>query len=285
MSIEAGILYVVATPIGNLGDITPRALEVLQGVDVIAAEDTRHSGVLLRHFGIDTRLVALHEHNEQRVCGELALRLERGESIALISDAGTPLISDPGFHLIREAAGRGLKLVPIPGASATITALSVSALPTDRFVFEGFLPAKGGARRKHLESLREEPRTLIFFEAPHRILDTLVDMVAIFGAERPAVLARELTKTFETLYRDTLEGVRRFVETDSDQRRGEIVLMLHGAPRREAEAGLEPESCRVATLLAESLPVKQAAQLTARITGAKKNLIYEYLVKGDGEAQ
>lgn len=278
MSIEQGTLYVVATPIGNLGDISRRALEVLTQVDLIAAEDTRHSGNLLHQFGISTPLKALHEHNEAQVSAVLLARLERGDSLALISDAGTPLISDPGFHFVREARARGVAVVPVPGPSALVAALSVSGLPTDRFVFEGFLPPKGGARRQTLERLKEERRTLVFYEAPHRVQEALADMAAILGSARRAVLARELTKTFETVRGDTLEALARFVAEDPQQRRGEIVLMVQGAPEPETSA-LDRDAQRVADLLAEELPVKQAAALAARITGVKKNLLYRYLVE------
>lgn len=278
MSMNAGTLYVVATPIGNLGDMTPRAVEVLQRVARIAAEDTRHSAGLLRHFGIHTPLFALHEHNEREASVEVVQRLQQGEDIALISDAGTPLISDPGFPLARLAHEAGIRVVPLPGASALITALSAAGLPTDRFTFEGFLPPKSTARRHALEALVAERRTLAFYEAPHRLLETLEDMAAVFGAERLAVLARELTKTFETLHRAPLGELLEFVRGDSDQQRGEAVLLVHGAPPPAADA-LDDESRRVAELLAAELPVKQAAALAAKITGAKKNQIYDYLVK------
>ncbi len=278
MSMNAGTLYVVATPIGNLGDMTPRAVEVLQRVARIAAEDTRHSAGLLRHFGIHTPLFALHEHNEREASVEVVQRLQQGEDIALISDAGTPLISDPGFPLARLAHEAGIRVVPLPGASALITALSAAGLPTDRFTFEGFLPPKSTARRHALEALVAERRTLAFYEAPHRLLETLEDMAAVFGAERLAVLARELTKTFETLRRAPLGELLEFVRGDSDQQRGEAVLLVHGAPPPAADA-LDDESRRVAELLAAELPVKQAAALAAKITGAKKNQIYDYLVK------
>ena len=277
VSIEAGILYVVATPIGNLGDLSPRAVEVLQQVDSIAAEDTRHSAGLMRHFAITTPMLSLHEHNERQKTQLLLQRLQAGESIALVSDAGTPLISDPGYVLVREAHQAGLRVVPIPGPSALVAALSASGLPTDRFCFEGFLAAKGGPRRKHLASLREESRTLAFYESPHRIEDSLADMVEAFGAAREAVLARELTKTFETIRHATLGELLEWVRGDSDQRRGEFVLLVHGAQAANAE--LEPETRRIALLLAEELPLKQAASLAARISGEKKNAVYKYLLE------
>lgn len=267
----------VATPIGNLGDLSPRAVEVLHQVDRIAAEDTRHSAGLMRHFSIATPMLSLHEHNERQKTQLLLQRLQGGESIALISDAGTPLISDPGYVLVREAHQAGLRVVPIPGPSALVAALSASGLPTDRFCFEGFLAAKGGPRRKHLASLREESRTLAFYESPHRIEESLADMVEAFGAAREAVLARELTKTFETIRHAPLGELLAWVRGDSDQRRGEFVLLVHGAPGRET-GQLDAESCRIARLLADELPLKQAASLAARITGEKKNTVYQYLL-------
>ncbi|HEY0634934.1 MAG TPA: 16S rRNA (cytidine(1402)-2'-O)-methyltransferase [Gammaproteobacteria bacterium] len=273
---KAGTLYVVATPIGNLGDMTPRAVEVLKAVGHIAAEDTRHSGALLRHFGINTPMIALHEHNERQRSEMLLARLTAGEDLALISDAGTPLISDPGYHLVRQTRAAGVKVVPIPGASALIAALSVSGLPTDRFCFEGFRPATGGARSARLEQLKRETRTLAFYEAPHRIEETLQDAAAILGREREAVLARELTKTWETLLALPLGELLERVRSDADQRRGEIVLLIAGA---EIGDEAEEEAHRVAQLLAEELPVKQAAALAARITGARKNALYDFLLK------
>lgn len=278
MSMKAGTLYVVATPIGNLADMTPRAVEVLKQVSRIAAEDTRHSAGLLRHFAISTPLFALHEHNEREVSAEVIRRLQQGEDIALISDAGTPLVSDPGFPLVRLAHDARLRVVPVPGASALIAALSAAGLPTDRFVFEGFLPPKAGSRRNALEALRPERRTLIFYEAPHRLLECLEDLATVFGPERLAVLARELTKTFETIRRAPLGELLAFVRADSDQQRGEAVLLLEGAPA-PADEGLDDEARRVAEILAAELPVKQAAALAAQICGAKKNRIYDYLIK------
>ena len=266
----------VATPIGNLGDMTPRAVEVLKAVGHIAAEDTRHSGSLLRHFGISTPMIALHDHNERQRTEMLLERLTTGEDIALISDAGTPLISDPGYHLVRQTRAAGVKVVPVPGASALIAALSVSGLPTDRFCFEGFLPAKSAARRARFEHLSRETRTIAFYEAPHRIEETLEDAAAVLGSEREAVLARELTKTWETLLTMPLGELLQRVKIDPDQRRGEIVLLIAGA---EISDETEAEAHRVVLLLAEELPVKQAAALAAKITGARKNALYEYLLK------
>ncbi len=277
MSIEAGSLYIVATPIGNLGDMSPRAIEVLQGVDHIAAEDTRHSAPLLRHFGISTPMLALHDHNERQISKTVIDRLLAGERIALISDAGTPLISDPGFHLARLAHQAGVKVVPIPGPSALIAALSAAGLPTDSFVFEGFLPAKRVARRKQLERLVEEVRTLAFYESPHRIVECLEDMREVFGAQREAVLARELTKKFETIKSASLETLFAFVRSDSNQQKGEFVLLVAGAAAA-GKSELSAETCRIARLLGAELPLKQAASLAAQITGAKKNALYKYLL-------
>lgn len=277
MSIEAGALYIVATPIGNLGDLSPRAVDVLRQVDHIAAEDTRHSAGLLRHFSITTPLVSLHEHNEREKSAALLARLAAGESIALISDAGTPLISDPGYVLVRDAQAAGLKVVPLPGPSALIAALSASGLPTDRFCFEGFLPAKSGNRRKQLESLRDEPRTLVFYESPHRIVESLADMVTVFGPQREAVVARELTKTFETIRHASLGELAKWVVEDANQQKGEFVLLLHGAPAATEDEDREGQ--RIAELLAEELPLKQAAALAARISGGRKNSLYQYLLQ------
>lgn len=277
MSIEAGILYVVATPIGNLGDMTPRAVEVLQQVDRIAAEDTRHSAGLMRHFAINTPMLSLHEHNERQKVATLLQRLQDGESIALVSDAGTPLISDPGYVLVREAQLAGIRVVPVPGASALIAALSASGLPTDRFSFEGFLPAKGGTRRKLLETLRQERRTLAFYESPHRILESLTDMAGVFGDTRRAVVARELTKTFETIRHDGLGNLLEWVRSDSNQQKGEFVVLVHGC--EETGEAIDQEACRIAGLLADELPLKQAAALAAKISGEKKNALYKYLLE------
>ncbi len=274
MTAEAGVLYVVATPIGNLGDMTPRAVETLQGVDLIAAEDTRHSGRLLSHFGIGTPAIALHEHNERTQAPRLVARIAAGESLALISDAGTPLLSDPGFHLVRLAREQGIRVVPVPGASALMAALSVSGLPTDRFVFEGFLPAKSGPRRKRLQALAGETRTLIFYEAPHRVRATLEDMAAVVGKGRRAVLARELTKTFETVKDAPLAELATWVRDDTDQQKGEIVLLLAGAPAGE-DGDDDSEARRILAVLLEELPLSQASVLAARITGLKKKQLYQ----------
>ncbi|MFC4864396.1 16S rRNA (cytidine(1402)-2'-O)-methyltransferase [Pseudomonas sp. MAHUQ-62] len=270
-----GTLYVVATPIGNLDDITARALRVLKEVSLVAAEDTRHSVRLLQHFGIETPLAACHEHNERDQGGRFLARLQAGDDVALISDAGTPLISDPGFHLVRQARAAGIPVVPVPGACALIAALSSAGLPSDRFIFEGFLPAKTTARRGRLEALKEEPRTLIFYEAPHRLLESLEDMRGVFGGDRPAVLARELTKTFETLKGAPLEELCGWVAADSNQQRGECVVLVGGWQAPEGEGALSEEALRVLDLLLAELPVKRAAALAAEITGVRKNLLYQ----------
>ncbi|BAU72682.1 16S rRNA (cytidine(1402)-2'-O)-methyltransferase [Metapseudomonas furukawaii] len=274
-----GTLYVVATPIGNLDDITARALKVLREVSLIAAEDTRHSARLLQHFGIETPLAACHEHNERDHGGRFLSRLLSGENVALISDAGTPLISDPGFHLVRSAQAAGVRVVPVPGACALIAALSAAGLPSDRFSFEGFLPAKASARRGRLEGVREESRTLIFYEAPHRLLESLEDMRGVFGGERQAVLARELTKTFETLKGASLAELCAWVAADANQQRGECVVLVGGWQPPEGEDSVSAEAVRVLELLLAEMPVKRAAALAAEITGVRKNLLYQEALK------
>lgn len=282
-STSAGTLYVVATPIGNLEDMTPRAARILSEVELIAAEDTRHSAKLLRHFGIGTKTEAIHEHNERSQVPRLVEILKGGKSIAFITDAGTPLVSDPGFHLVRAARQAGIRVVPVPGACAAITALSAAGLPSDRFVFEGFPPAKSAARRAVFEKLCEEGRTLIFYESPHRILESLKDMSEVFGGEREAVLARELTKQFETLRAGTLAELLEWVGRDANQQLGEFVILIHGVPRVERKS-VDEAAEHVLKILLEELSVSQAAALAARITGLKKNKLYEYaltLKKGD----
>ena len=270
-----GTLYVVATPIGNLEDISARALRVLREVKLIAAEDTRHSARLLQHFGINTPLTACHEHNEREEGSRLVQRLLGGDDLALVSDAGTPLISDPGYHLVRNARAAGVRVVPVPGACALIAALSASGLPSDRFVFEGFLPARSTARRQRLQAVVEEPRTLIFYEAPHRLLECLADLRELFGVERPAVLGRELTKTFETIKGAPLGELHDWVAADSNQQRGECVLLVEGWQAPEGEDTLSAEALRVLDLLLAELPLKRAAALAAEITGVRKNLLYQ----------
>ena len=267
-----GTLHVVATPIGNLGDLSPRALEVLRGVSAICAEDTRRTGQLLSHFGVETPLLALHEHNEDALAGRLVARLQDGDSLALVSDAGTPLVSDPGYRVVRAARMAGVKVSPVPGACAAIAALSVAGLPSDRFAFEGFLPARSAARREHLQRLAGEPRTLVFYESAHRIAESLADLRDVLGGERQAVLARELTKLFETVLDGTLAGLHARVEADDNQRKGEFVLVVDGAGD-DAGARLA-EGRRVYALLDRHLPPSVAARLAAEITGAPRKALY-----------
>lgn len=281
MTAESGILYVVATPIGNLADLSPRAIETLRTVAVIAAEDTRHSARLTQHFGIATPLMALHDHNERDRSAALSQRLQAGESIALISDAGTPLISDPGYALVHAVRAAGIRVVPVPGACAFVAALSAAGLPTDRFVFEGFLPAKTQGRQARLAELKAETRTLVFYEAPHRLLDCLEDMAAVLGGAREVVLARELTKTFETIRALPLAEMLAWVRGDANQQRGECVLLVRGVVP-EAEA-LPAEAVRVLDILLEEMSLSQAAKLAAKLTGEKKNRLYEYaLARSEG---
>jgi 16S rRNA (cytidine1402-2'-O)-methyltransferase len=272
--IMTGVLYVVATPIGNLEDWSPRAAATLKAVDIIAAEDTRHSARLMQQYGINTPLLALHDHNETARVSGLLDRLGAGKDVALISDAGTPLISDPGYRLVAAVQSAGHRVVPIPGACAAIAALSAAGLPSDRFIFEGFLPAKSVARRERLQELAAEPRTLIFYEAPHRIVESLADMQDTLGAGRRVVLARELTKTFETVRQLPLSEMQAWVQGDPDQQRGEIVLVVEGA-QLQADAEDWREADRVLGVLMAELPLKQAAALAAEITGRKKNALYE----------
>jgi 16S rRNA (cytidine1402-2'-O)-methyltransferase len=268
-----GTLYIVATPIGNLQDITLRAIEILKTVDLIAAEDTRHSASLLQQFAIAKPLLSLHEHNETERIAQLLHQLQKGQSIALISDAGTPLISDPGYLLVRQARMQGIKVEPIPGACAAIAALSASGLPADRFTFEGFLPVKSQARLQRLTPLKSESRTMIFYEAPHRILSLLQDLHKIFGDEREVVLARELTKMFETIRLGKLKEMIEWVESDANQQRGEIVLLVSGSHEKNVEESLSVEVI-LKELLVE-LPLKKAVEIAVRLTGEKKNAVYE----------
>jgi len=267
-----GTLYIVATPIGHLADLSERAVEVLSKVDVIAAEDTRVTRKLLQHMGADTSMLSLHEHNEQQRIHSLLARLQAGESVALVSDAGTPLISDPGYPLVKAVRQAGIKLVPVPGPCALISALSVSGLPTDKFIFEGFLPGKAAGRRAKFEELLHEHRTLIFYESPHRILACLEDLASVMGDHREVVIARELTKTFETIHSGSVAEMREWVEQDQNQQRGEIVLLIAGAPVPEES---NPDLERILGLLMEELPLKQAAALTAQICAAKRNDVYQ----------
>ncbi len=267
-----GTLHIVATPIGNLGDLSARALETLKAVDAICAEDTRHTRQLLSHFGVDRPLLALHQHNEDAQAAQLVARMGCGDSLALVSDAGTPLVSDPGYRLVRAARAAGIRVSPVPGACAAIAALSVAGLASDRFVFEGFLPAKASARRERLGKLAGEPRTLIFYESAHRIEETLADLVEAFGEDRPAVLARELTKLFETVLDGGLAEVRAKVRADPNQRRGEFVLVVEGAGE-DADARLI-EGRRLYAKLVEHLPPSTAAKLAAELSGAARKALY-----------
>ena len=270
--VSAGTLYLVATPIGNLGDITRRAVEVLKQADFIAAEDTRHSQRLLSNLGINTRLQACHEHNEDRIAPKLLDEMHAGKAVALISDAGTPLISDPGYRLVTLAHDRGIKVVPIPGACAAIAALSVSGLATDAFCFEGFPPAKQGARLNYFKQFVDTTKTMIFYISCHRLLETLKDLQTIFGGDRRVSFAREITKTFETIRRSSLSELIDWVEADDNQRRGEIVLLVEG--NRDDASSSSDIDHQLSVLLSE-LPLKQAVNLVVKLTGAHKNDVYK----------
>ncbi|KKZ53221.1 tetrapyrrole methylase [Haemophilus haemolyticus] len=271
-----GILYIVATPIGNLQDITQRALDTFAQVDLIAAEDTRHSGLLLSHYGIKKPFFALHDHNEQEKAHILVEKLKQGSNIALISDAGTPLISDPGFHLVRQCREAGIRVVPLPGACAAITALCASGIASDRFCFEGFLPAKSKARKDKLENIAEEDRTLIFYESTHRILDTLEDMQSVLGEERYIVLAREITKTWETITGNTIKNLREWLLEDPNRTKGEMVLIVEGKPKSDNNEEISPQAVKALELIAEELPLKKAAAIVAELYGYKKNALYQF---------
>ena len=272
-TINPATLYIVATPIGNLGDISQRAIDILTQVDVIACEDTRHTGKLLAAFSIKNRTLSLHDHNERQRQDQIATMLQEGKSIALVSDAGTPLISDPGFHLVRHCRSLGLTVSPIPGACAAIAALSVAGLPTDRFTFEGFLPSKSGARQATLSALINEPRTMVFYDAPRRAIDTVKDIVKTLGGERYIVIARELTKTFETIHSDSAENLLAWLEQDANQLKGEMVLIIEGYKAVENEISAEVINT-LKLLLAEMKP-KKACAIAAEIYGVKKNALYE----------
>jgi len=273
MTSNSGVLYIVATPIGNLSDISERAKQILDSVASIAAEDTRHTGRLLQHLGITNKLVSLHDHNERQKASYFVDKLLKGDDIALVSDAGTPLISDPGYFLVREVRAAGLKVVPIPGACALVAALSASGLATDRFVFEGFLPAKSTARQKQLELLNNEARTMVFYESTHRIAHSLKDMSAIFGEQRLATVARELTKTFETIHSDSLGNLIQWMQQDRDQQRGEFVVIVSG--NLNSLTSEESESDRIVDILSTKLPLAQATSLAAEITGERKKGLYQ----------
>ena len=266
-------LYIVATPIGNLDDITLRAINTLKQVDLIAAEDTRHSGLLLQHLGIKAKLFALHDHNEQDKSQLLIEKLKSGLSIALISDAGTPLINDPGYHLVKACRENNINVVPIPGACAAIAALSVAGLPSDRFSYEGFLPAKTKARQDYLTTLIDEPRTMIFYESTHRLLDTLQDMQTIWGSDRQIVLAKELTKTWETIVHFSIKDLIEWLEEDSNRQKGEFVLIAEGVSKTDDV--IDAKAINTLKLLLNELPLKKAAAITAEIYGLKKNQLYQ----------
>lgn len=272
------VLYVIATPIGNLGDLSERAIRVLSQVDLIAAEDTRHSGRLMAHFNIKVPMISVHDHNESQRIELILKHLAQGHSIALVSDAGTPLISDPGYILVRSVREAGYQVSPVPGCCAFIAALSASGLPSDRFMFYGFLPAKRASRLRTLNQWADETSTLIFYESTHRILDSLEDMIAVFGASREAVVARELTKTFETIKLDTLASLLAWMQEDPNQQKGEFVVIVRGAPPRIDEEELDKKTLDILALLATELPPKKAAALTSTITGANKKRLYQHLL-------
>lgn len=267
-----GTLYIVATPIGNLDDLSPRARRILAEVDVILCEDTRHTGQMLRRLGIGTRRLSLHEHNEEQRVPEIIESLGAGRDYALVSDAGTPLVSDPGFRLLRAARAADVTVSPVPGPCAAVAALSVSGLATDRFCFEGFLPSRAAARRKRLDDLAVEPRTLIFYETGRRIAATLRDCESALGGERPAAVGRELTKAFETIYRDSLSGLANRFEEDAETSRGECVLVISGAGQAAAAAG--PDAKQALRVLLEELPASAAARVVARLYGIPRREAY-----------
>lgn len=280
--ISASTLYIVPTPIGNLGDITQRALEVLRRVDLVAAEDTRHTGLLLQHFAISARLFALHDHNEQQKAEQLLAKLQEGQSIALVSDAGTPLINDPGYHLVRRCREAGVRVVPLPGPCAAIAALSAAGIASDRFCYEGFLPAKSKARQDRLQQLAEETRTLIFYESTHRLIDSLADLATVLGETRYVVLARELTKTWESIQGAPVGELLAWVKEDENRRKGEMVLIVEGF--QPDDSVLSAEALRTLELLRAELPLKKAAALAAEIHGVKKNALYRHALAQNGAA-
>lgn len=281
VSIRPGTLYIVATPIGNLEDISARALEVLGNVNLVAAEDTRHSGQMLAHFGITTNLVSCHDFNERAVVTDLIAQLQSGQDIAVISDAGTPLINDPGYRLVRAAHANHIRVIPIPGPSALICALSAAGLPTDRFVFEGYPPERQAARLRYLQTLAAETRTIVFYETPHRIAEFIDDAQSVFGGERPAAIAREMTKKFESIDTGTLAELSTSLASGIIPARGEFVIVIQGA---HAQAGDEQvmQAEKLLGVLLEELPLKKAAALTAKITGLPKNRLYELGLKQQG---
>lgn len=274
--IDSPALYIVPTPIGNLGDITQRSLNVLNQVDLIAAEDTRHSGRLLAYFNISTKTYPLHDHNEQQKAQALVEKIQLGQSIALVSDAGTPLISDPGYHLVKACRAVGISVIPLPGACAVITALSASGLPSDRFSFEGFFPPKRKARQDKLLEIAKAERTCIFYESPHRIAESLQDMLSILGPDREVVLARELTKTFETIYGAPLGELIDWTKEDTNRTRGEMVVLVHGHREDKSEDALPDEALRHLQILVQELPLKKAAAMIAQMHNLKKNALYKW---------
>jgi 16S rRNA (cytidine1402-2'-O)-methyltransferase len=279
-SLAVGTLYIVSTPIGHLDDMTFRAVETLKKADLIIAEDTRHSQKLLRHFGITTPVTSFHNYNEIQKTNEIIEKIQNGESISLISDAGTPLINDPGFIIVSEAKKRGIVVVPIPGACAAIAGLSVSGLPCDHFIFEGFLPAKVKARESYLKTLVYETRTLIFYESPHRIVSSLESLIEVFGPDRRACIARELTKVYESVQTSSLEDLLLKLINNPETQQGEFVLILAGAPEKEhslEKVNIFPEQCL--QILMSEMPLKKAAQLTEKITGIRKNTLYDLGLK------
>jgi 16S rRNA (cytidine1402-2'-O)-methyltransferase len=275
----SGKLHIVATPIGNLEDLTPRARQTLAEVDLVAAEDTRHTGRLLSHFGVKTRLIALHDHNEGQAVTTILQRLEAGQNVALVSDAGTPLVSDPGYRLVQAAHKNGITVSPVPGASAVTAALSVAGLPTDRFCFEGFLPAKANARKKMLAALVGEERTMVFYESVHRIADALADLCEAFGDDREAFVGRELTKVYEQCLRGSLGSLRRMVEDGTIATKGEFVIVIAGVV---AASDATYDVDQLLRILAGELPGKDAARIAAELTGQKKNALYQRILELKG---
>jgi 16S rRNA (cytidine1402-2'-O)-methyltransferase len=275
-------LYVVATPIGNLRDISLRALDVLMSADAIAAEDTRNTAHLLTHYGIAAqRLMALHQHNERGAAEKVIALLAQGQSVALVSDAGTPAVSDPGALLVEAVRAAGYRVIPIPGANAGLAALSAAGLPAPHFLFYGFLPNKSAARCRELQDLAALPFTLVFYEAPHRILECVTDLQNVFGGERQIVFAREITKLFESIHRCTLAEAMAWLNTDANNQRGEFVLLVSGAA--EKQEGLDTEAERILTLLLKDLPLKQAVQLAVQITGLGRNELYQRALEIKGQ--
>lgn len=281
MSIAKGVLYIVGSPIGNLQDLSPRAQVILRQVDVIAAEDTRHSRKLLTHFGINTPLQSLHEHNERQSAATLVQYLHAGRSVALLSDAGTPLISDPGSFLVKTAHQHQIPVVPIPGPCAVTTALSVAGLAADRFVFEGFLPPKSTARQQRLQELVKETRTMVFYEAPHRLMECLQDLMAAFGNERTAVLSKELTKLFEQVYRGSLAEIDAWLTAQPERQQGEFVLVVQGTSAPVIDKTISPEAAQIFNILRQELSFKQAVKLTSALTGVNKNAVYMFGLESD----